>query len=93
VLAGGLPMPDFHLITGIENVPLTGLTVTGQHRGFPNGVLRPGPETMCRPDWEPGSTLVISDVADAGRPGSGPRAIPCRGMRRPTTKPPGSPPT
>ena len=35
VLAGGLPMPDFHLITGIENVPLAGLTVTGQHRGFP----------------------------------------------------------
>jgi glutamine synthetase len=64
-LAAGLPMPDFHLITGIENVPLTGLTVTGQHRGFPNGVLRPCPETMCRPDWEPGSALVISDVADA----------------------------
>ena len=65
VLAAGLPMPDFHLITGIENVPLTGLTVTGQHRGFPNGVLRPCPETMCRPGWEPGSALVISDVADA----------------------------
>ncbi|HUZ52355.1 MAG TPA: glutamine synthetase family protein [Streptosporangiaceae bacterium] len=65
VLADGLPMPDFHLITGIENIPLEGLAVTGRHRGFPNGVLRPCPETMCLPAWEPGSALVISDVADS----------------------------
>src|SRR5260221_591864 len=65
VLAEGLPMPDFHLITGIENVPLEGLAVTGRHRGFPNGVLRPRTDTMRLPPWEPGSALVISDVADA----------------------------
>ena len=29
VLAEGLPMPNFHLITGIENVPLDGLSLTG----------------------------------------------------------------
>jgi glutamine synthetase len=64
VLAEGLPMPNFHLITGIENVPLDGLSLTGPHRGFPNGLLRPCPETMCLPPWEPGSALVLSDVAD-----------------------------
>jgi len=66
-LAEGLPMPNFHLITGIENQPLDGLTVTGLHRGFPNGVLRPCPETLCRPDWEPASAFVLCDVEDAER--------------------------
>jgi glutamine synthetase len=77
VLAAGLPMPDFHLVTGIENVPLDGLAVTGPHRGFPNGLLRPCPETMCLPAWEPGSALVISDVADASGElaGQAPRSI------------------
>lgn len=65
VLARGLPMPDFHLVTGIENVPLDGLAVSGRHRGFPNGLLLPCQETMCFPSWEPGSALVIADVADA----------------------------
>ena len=53
VLAERLPMPDFHLITGIENVPLEGLAVTGRHRGFPNGVLRPCQETLCLPCTAP----------------------------------------
>lgn len=66
VLAEGLPMPNFHLITGIENQALDGLEVTGLHRGFPNGVLRPCPETLCRPEWEPGSAFVLCDVEDAG---------------------------
>jgi glutamine synthetase len=58
-------MPNFHLITGIENQPHDGLGVTGVHRGFPNGVLRPRPETLCRPAWEPSSAFVLSDVEDA----------------------------
>jgi len=65
ILANGLPMPNFHLITGIENQPLGGLAVTGLHRGFPNGVLRPQPDTLCRPAWEPSSAFVLSDVEDA----------------------------
>jgi len=65
VLANGLPMPNFHLITGIENIPFDGLAVTGPHRGFPNGVLRPCPETLRRPPWEPGTALVLCDVANA----------------------------
>lgn len=65
VLAHGLPMPDFHLITGIENVPLDGLAVTGAHRGYPNGVLMPRLETVCFPPWDPGTALVICDAADS----------------------------
>ncbi len=64
VLADGLPMPNFHLVTGIENIPLDGMPVTGPHRGFPNGILRPCPQTLCRPPWEPGTALVLCDVAD-----------------------------
>jgi glutamine synthetase len=65
ILANGLPMPNFHLITGIENEPLDGFAVTGLHRGFPNGILRPRPETLCRPAWEPSSAFVLCDVEDA----------------------------
>lgn len=84
VRARGLPMPDFHLISGIENVPLEGLAVTGRHRGFPNGLLLPIHETMCHPSWEPGSALVLCDVADAsGQPvGHAPRAILRRQLAR-----------
>jgi glutamine synthetase len=65
VLAAGLPMPNFHLITGIENQPFDGLDVTGLHRGFPNGVLRPCPDTLCRPEWDPGTALVLCEAEDA----------------------------
>lgn len=65
VLAEGLPMPNFHLITGIENQPLDGLSLTGLHLGYPNGILRPCPETLCHPLWEPASAFVLSDVEDA----------------------------
>ena len=84
VLADGLPMPDFHLISGIENAPIDGLAVTGPQRGFPNGLLRPRPETMCRLAWEPGSALVICDVADAGGVlvGHAPRSILSRQVAR-----------
>jgi glutamine synthetase len=58
----GLSMPNYHLVTGIENRPLNGLAVTGLHTGFPNGTLRPVIETFCSPSWEPGTGLVLCDV-------------------------------
>jgi glutamine synthetase len=67
VLADGLPMPNFHLISGIENQPLDGLSVTGLHRGFPNGLLQPCPETLCRPAWEPSAAFVLCDVRNSER--------------------------
>jgi glutamine synthetase len=62
VRARGLAMPNYHLITGIENRPIKGLAVTGPHTGFPNGILAPAADTLCSPPWEPRSALVLSDV-------------------------------
>ncbi len=77
VLDRGLPMPDFHLVTGIGNVPQDGFQVTGVHRGYPNGLLRPCPDTLRPASWEPGTVLVLAAVQDsAGRPvAQAPRAI------------------
>ena len=62
----GLSMPDFHLVTGADNVPYPDLEVTGYHTGFRNGLLRPRAETAFRLPTEPGTLFVISDALDAG---------------------------
>jgi glutamine synthetase len=61
----GLPMPNYHLVTGIENRPSEGFEVTGAHTGYPNGLLRPRLETLRAVPWEPGAAIVIADVQDA----------------------------
>ncbi len=84
ILGVGLPMPNFHLVTGIENRPQEGFEVTGTHRGYPNGLLRPRVETLCAVPWEPGTAIVISDAQDAaGHPvEQAPRAILQRQIER-----------
>ena len=58
----GLSMPNFHLVTDIENHPVPGLEITGSHTGYPNGVLRPDSATLRRPDWESATAYVLSDA-------------------------------
>lgn len=65
ILGRGLPMPNYHLVTGIENRPQEGFEVTGTHLGYPNGLLRPSVQTLRCIPWEPGTAIVISDVQDA----------------------------
>jgi glutamine synthetase len=65
ILSSGLPMPNFHLVTGIENVPQEGFEVTGNHLGYPNGFLWPSLETLCAVPWEPRTAIVIGNVNDA----------------------------
>jgi glutamine synthetase len=65
VRASGMPMPNYHLVTGIENHPLEGLEVSGLHTGFPNGVLRPCEETMRLLPWEPHTAIVLCDAYSA----------------------------
>jgi len=48
IVRNGLSMPDFHLVTGIENVPYGELEVTGYHTGFHNGLLKLLPATLFR---------------------------------------------
>jgi glutamine synthetase len=62
VLANGLEMPDFHLITGPDNQPATGVAVTGPHTGFPNDVLWPDMQTFRRLPWDPASGIVLAEA-------------------------------
>ena len=66
LLAEGLPMPNFHLVTDVDGKPREGFAVTGLHTGFRNGVLRPDPGSLRRTPWEPGAALVLCDPFHAG---------------------------
>ncbi len=69
ILRNGLAMPDFHLVTGIENVPYGDLEVTGYHTGFHNGILKPLPETLFRTGLETGTAFVLAEsVGQDGTP-------------------------
>jgi glutamine synthetase len=84
ILGRGLPMPNYHLVTGIENRPQEGFEVTGTHLGYPNGLLRPCVETLRAVPWEPGTAIVISNVQDAAgrRVEQAPRTILQRQIER-----------
>jgi glutamine synthetase len=65
----GLSMPDFHLVTGIDNVPQDGFEVTGRHTGFRNALIRPDESTFRIAPWWPATAIVICDALDPeGRP-------------------------
>jgi len=61
----GMPMPDFHLVTGLDNKPFAHLEVTGVHTGFRNGKLRPDLTTRFRVPHEPTNDYYIADAYDA----------------------------
>lgn len=62
VLRNGLAMPDFHLVTGLDNVPFDDLEVTGPHTGFCNGLLRPDPPDLRQLPWLDRTALAICDA-------------------------------
>jgi glutamine synthetase len=62
VLAHGLDMPDFHLVTGPDIQPSAGVAATGDHTGFPNDVLWPDMQTFRRLPWDPASGIVFADA-------------------------------
>ena len=64
IARNGMPMPDYFLVTGIENRPHTDLEVTGYHTGFNNGLLKPIPETRFRIPTEPKTLFFLSDAID-----------------------------
>ena len=64
VLERGLSMPNFHLVTGIDNVPYTDLAVTGYHTGFRNGLLRPCAAATFRLVTEASTLFALSDALD-----------------------------
>lgn len=61
----GLAMPNFHLVTGLENKPYGSLRVTGVHTGFRNGKLRPDRESRFRAPGDPCTDYYIADAYDA----------------------------
>lgn len=62
MLRGGLPMPDYFLVTGVENRPYGDLEVTGLHTGFNNGLLRPIPDSRFHVPTEPDTAFFFSDA-------------------------------
>ena len=60
----GLPMPNFHLVTGVDNVPYSDLAVTGYHTGFRNGLLKPCTDATFRLATEPSTLFALSDALD-----------------------------
>ena len=62
----GLSMPNFHLVTGVDNVPHSDLAVTGYHTGFRNGLLKPCADATFRLATEPSTLFALSDALDMG---------------------------
>jgi glutamine synthetase len=77
ILAAGLDMPDFHLVTDLGNQPATGVAATGDHTGFPNDVLWPDMQTFRRLPWYPDSGIVLAEARrrDGAVIAEAPRAI------------------
>ena len=73
----GLPVPDFHLATGIDNVPRPDIPVTGLHTGFNNGLLRPLDRPRFVVPTEPATLVVLADALrhDGGAVEEAPRRI------------------
>ncbi|MBS3649385.1 hypothetical protein KEU06_12265 [Pseudaminobacter sp. 19-2017] len=62
----GMAMPNFHLVTGLENQPHLSLEVTGVHTGFRNGTLRPDLESRFRVPGDGNVDYYLADAYDAG---------------------------
>lgn len=62
VSAGVLAMPEFHLITDAQNVPVSGSPVTGLQNGFRDGLLAPDRSTERRLPWDESTTIVLCDA-------------------------------
>jgi glutamine synthetase len=64
----GMPMPNFHLVTGPENRPYSNLRVTGPNTGFRNGKLRIDRETRFAVPGDEDTAWFLADALDeAGR--------------------------
>lgn len=60
----GMPMPNFHLVTGLDNRPHEALRITGPHTGFRNGRLRIDPDAAFRVPGEAATMWFLADVHD-----------------------------
>ena len=66
---GGMPMPDYFLVTWIDNQPQDGFDVTGWHTGWRNCTLHPDFTTLRTLPWDPSSAIVLCDTTlDDGSP-------------------------
>ena len=65
VAEAGMAMPDFHLVSAVDNYPVLGMEVTGLHTGFRNGALLPDAATLAPLPWEPGTVIVLCDTLDS----------------------------
>jgi glutamine synthetase len=59
----GMPMPDYFLVTWLENEPQDDFPVTGWHTGWRNCTLIPDLETLRVLPWDRSSAIVLCDPA------------------------------
>lgn len=80
----GMPMPNFHLVTGLENQPYSSLEIAGAHLGFRNGTLRPDLESRFRVPGDVDVDYYIADARDTEQQevAQAPRSILKRQLRR-----------
>ena len=65
ICRAGMPMPDYFLVTGVDNKPHGDLAVTGYHSGFKNGFLRPLAATRFSVPSEPDTAFFLADAVRA----------------------------
>jgi glutamine synthetase len=58
----GMAMPDYFLVTWLENEPQDGFDVTGWHTGWRNCTLTPDLATLRRLPWDTTSAIVLCDT-------------------------------
>lgn len=61
MVAAGVGMPNFHLVTDIENRPQPGFSVAGAAHGFANGRIRPDPGAAFVSPLMPETRHVLAD--------------------------------
>jgi glutamine synthetase len=66
VLAHGLAVPDFHLITDLELDAVAGLAAAGPATGFRNDMLIPLAHTLRRLPWDVASGIILADAYRGG---------------------------
>lgn len=77
IMAAGIAVPNFHLVTNLENRPQAGFATAGEATGFANSRILPDPEAAFLSPSLPGAPHVLADAleADGSRTAEAPREI------------------
>lgn len=77
LVAGGLSMPAFHLVTDLADIPVPGMGASGRTDGFRDGRLVLDVSTLRRLPWDPSTAVVLCEVEtrEGGAAREAPRTV------------------